>query len=560
MNTKVGLSAISPELLQHIKDSLKEYLGWEDLNDTPEVPGAVGRFLGVKSTPNGDKISWEEFPSFGLQWETATADATATDKVGYLASGGITIQLPEDPAKGTLVAIADRLGEFDTKPVKVLPGTSDTIESERELVLDLKNTYIQLIFAEDKWEITQVSHPFNVAEITEETFAPGTNKYLLSRVPPSKEALLIFADGKLIDTNRYGIVGNELTFGSVQTTQLVVRYTGVPSGVRVSDAPVGSLMMFPHRLLPDGYLPAVGGTVHRSVYPELVDYLNKGSGKDTAELPDYRGEFLRVWGGGTKNLIAAQNIPADLSDGKWGKWIDSLSTGTAVNAWDNSTGTATQVKFDKKYVGYEFDMPVAVTQVSLYTEETRGNNYLPTEIVLENSEDGITWSTASLTNTAGANINNKSYVLAATDSTPRKFWRVRGTGGFAYPSSDEYWRIKSCVFTATTTSKYVGQHANSTVGGHSHDSLRGSGELRLTQALLDTGGNNAFAIVPDADADVDVSTGSSGNGITSETAPDHTTVMVGIKAFSYQGGSLSSTDLNALRAEVAALRSQVEAS
>lgn len=57
--------------------------------------------------------------------------------------------------------------------------------------------------------------------------------------------------------------------------------------------PVGSLAMFPGAVVAPGYLICDGSTIYSNTYPELVKFLTGDEFASSAQLPDYRGEFLR---------------------------------------------------------------------------------------------------------------------------------------------------------------------------------------------------------------------------------------------------------------------------
>lgn len=558
--TKVGISTISPELLEYIQDALRNYLGWDDLSDVPVLAGSSGKYLGSEIVGGDTTLTWKDFPSFGLEWTTATTDVSALDKVGYLASGGITITLPNNPAIGTLVAIADRFGVFNEEPVTVVPSGLDTIEDESSLIIDLKNAFVQLIFAENKWEITQVNHPYNISEITEESYPAGNNSYLLSRVPPSRESLLIVRNGLVVPTSEYSVTANTLIFGSVQNSEIRVRHIGVAGATKVADAPVGMIGLYPHNVLPDGWLYCRGQTITRSVYPELVDYLTKGSGADTVSLPDYGGDFLQIWD--SSDTIGANPLPAVLSDGKLGRWLDTTESASTVNLWDNDTATSTYVKFSDKYIGYQFDAPVGITQVQIHTDEDQGPSYIPTSIRLEYSDNGIVWSAASISATGGSAINNIWFSITSTEAAPHKFWRVKGTGGNSYPGSDYYWRVSACVFSGVTSTKYVGEHRDEVVKAHGHPTLTdgvNTYSIDVVQAGLPVGSDYRVAVLSLDGTDPAVTTPLTITDNTgSRNLPNHSTVVAAIKAFSYQGGSLTTSEVSALRDEVAQLRALIE--
>lgn len=70
-------------------------------------------------------------------------------------------------------------------------------------------------------------------------------------------------------------------------------------GIAIDSVPAGSVYYFATRTAPDGYLPANGAAISRSVYARLFSVIGtsfgEGDGGTTFNLPDLRGEFLRGW-------------------------------------------------------------------------------------------------------------------------------------------------------------------------------------------------------------------------------------------------------------------------
>ncbi len=76
-------------------------------------------------------------------------------------------------------------------------------------------------------------------------------------------------------------------------------------GITIDSVPAGSIHYFAMQTAPDGYLPANGAAISRSVYARLFSVIGtmfgEGDGGSTFNLPDLRGEFLRGWDAG-RNL------------------------------------------------------------------------------------------------------------------------------------------------------------------------------------------------------------------------------------------------------------------
>lgn len=543
--TKIGVATLSDELLNYIKEQIKAgTLEWSDLIDTPDYTGQDGKFLQATSTGGSASMSWRDLPEMGISWGTQSTDVVAIDKRGYLASNGITITLPSNPEEGDLIAVTDANGEFDSTPVTVITVDGSLIESDTTLTLDLRNTFIQLIFDGTVWQISQLNSPFNVQEITEESFPGGQITYTLSRIPPNRSSVLITNAGKVVTTDKYSVVGNILTFGTVPVGTVYVRHIGVPSSVRVSDMPVGAMAYFPNGEDIDGWLDATGATISSSLYPDLVAYLTKDPGALTAKLPDPRGNFVRTWDHGSGLDTASQTvIPAYLKDNLWGKWLDTTDENTSANLWDGNTSTRTTVNKAQGYVGYRFDVPVKVDYANINSNDALGSAYLPTSMQLKASNDGVTWIVAS--NSVTGPFQGYTAQLVSNTSTPYRYWAVFGTGGSAYPTdATKYWGVTSLVFTGSTTNRLVGGFQMESVGTLSptlNGSSAGAGSVQS--------GTGATALIVGGEG---TSTGGT------ETRPDNQAYVLKIKAYHYQSGSLSDSNVTALRGEVSRLATLVE--
>lgn len=542
--TQIGVATVSDELLAYIKEQIKNgTIDWTDITDTPDYAGKDGKYLKAHSSGGSSSISWESLPAAGLSWQLQSTNVTATDKVGFLASGGITITLPESPIEGTLIAVADHSSEFDTSPVTVISNDSTLIEGDDELILDLRNTYVQLVFSGTQWELAQVNHPFNVQEITEESFPGGSTTYTLSRVPPNRSSILITNRGYVVPTTSYNVIGNALSFGTAQVGTVYVRHIGVPSSVKVSDTPIGAMLYFPNGEPVDGWLDCTGASIGRSVYPDLVKYLTKNPDADIAYLPDSRGNFIRSWDSGTGlDSVSPVVIPSILKYNEWGKWLDTIDDDTAANLFDGSTLTKTNVKFDHGYVGYRFDAPVVVDQINIVSKDTVGLAHLPTSMQLKCSSDGITWILASVVNVGP--FQDANIVIPSIISTPYRYWAVFGTGGVPYTSDEsKYWGVASLVFTGYSTNRTVGSYQNQTVGPMNmtlDGSAAGVGQVQ----------SGSGATVPLSGRTGDIKGGA-------ETRPNNRAYVLRIKAFHSQSGGLSDSSITALRDEISRLSERI---
>lgn len=543
--TQIGVATLSDELLEYIKEQIRNgTLNWSDLMDAPEYEGQDGKYLQAFSTGGTSGMQWSSLPAAGLNWQVIDTNVSAEDKTGFLASNGITITLPTDPIEGTLIAVADHKSEFDSLPVTVVGSGGILIEGESELELDLRNAYIQLIFEGTEWRLAQVNHPFNIQEITEENFPGGQIQYLLGRIPANRSSILVTLNGRVVPTSNYSVVGNTLTFGTTPVGSISVRHIGTPNINAVSDTPVGAMLYFPNGEVVDGWLDCTGGIVTKAVYPDLVWYLTGNPNAEFTNLPDARGNFLRVWDHGAGiDTVGTTSIPSVLSGNEWGRWLDTTFEATSSNLWDGNTSTVTKVKVEYGYIGYRFDVPVTVNSLSLTTSDPVGGIHIPTTLEIKASNDGITWTTVS--NTTSGPFQNLTVSINTNTVTPYKYWAVFGTGGAPYSGdADYYWGVSSLIFNGTTESRRIGGFQGESVG-----------DLNVT-----INGNTAGAgDVQSGTGDVAVVSGGTPNSVSGgvETRPNNQAYVLRIKAFHYQSGSLSNSSVVALRDEVSRLSTQV---
>lgn len=544
--TQIGVATLSDELLAYIKEQIKNgTVSFTDLIDAPDYAGQDGKFLKAFSGGGSSGMEWEDLPAAGLNWQVESTNFTASDKVGVLASNGITITLPATPVEGTLVAVADHLSEFDSNPVTVISNGAN-IGDDTELVLDLRNAYVQLIFDGTIWNISQVSHPFNIQEITEETFPPGQSVYNLGRVPANRSSLLVTVGSRVLNTSQYAVTGNVLTLGATAAEVVQVRHIGVPAAVRVSDTPVGAMLYFPNTEPVDGWLDCTGASISSQVYPDLVKFLAKDPNATLANLPDARGNFIRTYDFGSGvDVVTPYNIPTDLSSNTWGKWIDTLNSGTAKNAFDGTTSSRTTVRYTDGYIGYAFDAPVSMTGISIDCNDAFGTVHLPDTIQAKVSNDGITWMNASIVVPGGAALQGASTYLTITANEAYRYWAVFGTGGTPYTNgSGEYWGVVALTFIGSSTNRQVGDFQGESVGPLPSTTLGGTsaGPLAVQSGIGS------------------VALGQGGTGTVSggsETRPDNQSYVLRIKAFHYQSGNLAPTEVTSLRDEVSRLSTRV---
>ena len=537
--TQVGVATVSEELLTYIKEMIKDgTIKFTDLLDAPNYAGQDGKFLKAYSGNGTSGMEWKDLPAAGLTWEIADKNLTTVNKIGYLACNGITLTLDDKPETGDLIAIADKDSEFHIKPIKVLASGGKTIEGEQELLIDLRNAYVQLIFDGEKWQLAEVNHPFNLQEITEETFHGGQLEYTLSRIPPNRASILVTVDGRVQSTTKYILNGNKLTFAGVPTGTIQVRHIGVPSASRISDTPVGAMLFFPNGSEVTGWLDCTGGEVHNSVYPDLVKYLSKDSAAELANLPDSRGNFIRVWDHGDgSDGVEGHPIPNVLATGEWGQWIDTLDENTARNAWTANSSTRTFVRYDSQRVGYAFDAPVSVTTGNITTMDLQGAGHVPSIIILQASNNGVDW--VDMSEPYSNTIQNQTVTLTSKSRyTPYRYWSVKGTGGMPYFEDESlYWGVMSVVFQGSSTNRLIGDFQDQTTAVASNSY---NGTIQKMNSLASV-------------SQVPVLNATSGKRKTARGAgvkPDNQAYVLRIKAFHEQGGEISSSDVTSLRSEI----------
>lgn len=449
--TQVGKATASEDLINHISERTKSDIGTDNLNDYPSYSGQTGRYMTVTGSPGSETMVWNDLPPTGLVWQNQESDTVMVDKIGYITTGGLTLTLPQDPIEGSLVAICDRDRAYSTNPVTVLPSGSDTIDGHSELILDVINTYIQIIYSNGTWNITNVNHPSNISEITEEVFPAGNTEYSLGRIPASRASIMVIYQDKVLTTDQYVVSGNTLTFPIIRTAPISVRYLGLPSVTHVTDTPVGTCLDFYRLPAPDGWIISDGSTIQATEYPELVKYLTKDAYATEAVLPPAQG-----WK--ESDTGPSIDIPTVLSDNTWGKWAATSVEQTAQNIWNGNNNSSSSIKFEHGYIGYEFDIPVVVTAMQVHSQENNVAN-LPSFLALEYSDDNVTWTKVSTDITGGASMNDSLTNIPNTTGVgvEARYWRIKGTGGTSrIDGSGLYWNTKIVTILGSTTRTIVG--------------------------------------------------------------------------------------------------------
>lgn len=79
---------------------------------------------------------------------------------------------------------------------------------------------------------------------------------------------------------------------------------------RINLLPAGMVMAFPVNKTPEGWLKCEGGAISRTTYSHLFEAIGTtygaGNGSTTFNLPDFRGRFLRGYGGNSGSIGSAQ--------------------------------------------------------------------------------------------------------------------------------------------------------------------------------------------------------------------------------------------------------------
>lgn len=74
-------------------------------------------------------------------------------------------------------------------------------------------------------------------------------------------------------------------------------YDNLLRQLRKDLVPVGSILAFPSKKVPDGYMPCEGQELSIRLYPELYEVIGHtwGGNKSSFCLPDLQGQFIRGW-------------------------------------------------------------------------------------------------------------------------------------------------------------------------------------------------------------------------------------------------------------------------
>ena len=93
--------------------------------------------------------------------QTSLYNAAVNDLVRCDTTAAVfNVTLPTSPADGSIINILDVAGSFYSKNLTVLPGGSNTIESDTSLLLDINGTYASLVYntSGTNWKILQTPY------------------------------------------------------------------------------------------------------------------------------------------------------------------------------------------------------------------------------------------------------------------------------------------------------------------------------------------------------------------------------------------------------------------
>lgn len=108
------------------------------------------------------------------------------------------------------------------------------------------------------------------------------------------------APGKIVKVNSDGVMVTDID-GNATTAS-----NGVPTGM---------IAYWPVESVPDGWLECNGKAVSRDTYSDLYDAIGDkygaGDGSTTFNLPELRGEFIRVWSNGRTDEVDGEDVEID---------------------------------------------------------------------------------------------------------------------------------------------------------------------------------------------------------------------------------------------------------
>lgn len=171
------------------------------------------------------------------------------------------------------------------------------------------------------------THSFSITGFTRNlTFPPGQNEYYIDPITPvNLDPAMPF----LIEFH---------SSNAGQTVSIEGWFVGSSVTKRIL-CPVGTIIMIPKEIVPDGYLECNGQAVKRLKYFELFNYIGTmygpGDGSTTFNVPDYRGYLFRSWDHGAGNDPDAS---------------------TRTNRGDGTTGDHVGTKQEDKFQGHVFNI------------------------------------------------------------------------------------------------------------------------------------------------------------------------------------------------------------
>ncbi len=170
-----------------------------------------------------------------------------------------------------------------------------------------------------------------------------------------------------------------------------MKITGLANGTASTDAVAfqqisgvtivtGSVIMYPIKTAPTGYLYCNGAAVSRGTYATLYGIIGNtfgsGDGATTFNLPDYRGQFLRGVNDSSGNDPDASSRTAQASGGNTGDAAGSIQAGG--NASHTHTATVTDPGHQHDGTGFNspnsFGLGASDGNSGNYASQTTHNN------------------------------------------------------------------------------------------------------------------------------------------------------------------------------------------
>lgn len=262
----------------------------------------------------------------GLAVQRINISFEASDKTIYLVdtSGGQrTASLPNNPANGFTVGFADAASTFSATNRLIIDPLNSAhriagLPANESLILDTKNACIELAFFDNVWTITsaELFLDFGIGGGAAALSNANSNVLNWIQTPTSANLATAITDetgtGSLVFANSPNFIGTP----TAPTPTIGTNNTQIATTAFVYQViPIGSISFFPSTNAPTGYLKLEGQLLNRTAYAALWAYVqssgnlvtdanwssnNKGAfssgdGSTNFRLPDYRGQFLRIF-------------------------------------------------------------------------------------------------------------------------------------------------------------------------------------------------------------------------------------------------------------------------